>query len=369
MSAFLRRKEINAVASTMDRLMDPLRDSLAYASSCCGVAYTVFNVYAGKGSVAPRHGLFSTSRLPKPVAEQQYFHDRSTSNDSASDVRTGSTAAAVAAVGSAAKSGGPTADQTTHQMRCGQQQQRNSGERPGKRAATGSNSSGGGRNDGVSVCGHTGHGGGGGGRGGTGSPNVHDDMPLDSSVFGSSKFAGSSMPIPTESSPGASGGGGGNPLPPMSLDDTGALPRHHGLFGDGGGGGGGGGGVGSGSGGRINGGHSHRHPYSDMEVGGRGRQNLFNHGIFNIGHPPRMGGGGGGGGGHGGGAHGSSGGGGGSGRSGGMHPMDSAGSSPFDAGLSPEASPSRAGPGDAPVDGSLSDSADSALISGILDGM
>lgn len=67
-STFLRRKGCHSVAAGMDAIMQPLRQTLAYANACCGVALNVVGVYAGKGiTVTPVSGLFPPGTGPAPV--------------------------------------------------------------------------------------------------------------------------------------------------------------------------------------------------------------------------------------------------------------------------------------------------------------
>ena len=107
MSAFLRRKGVHAIAAGMDEVMDPLRGTLAFADSCCGVAQKVLGVYAGKGWSASDRGLFSTAAKSDPSISRKRHHDTS---DHASFIP--SVTAAVSTTGAAASSTSAAASAT-----------------------------------------------------------------------------------------------------------------------------------------------------------------------------------------------------------------------------------------------------------------
>ncbi|CAM9683379.1 unnamed protein product, partial [Sphacelaria rigidula] len=60
-SAFLHRRGVHAAATGMERIMEPLRQTLVYSSTCCSVALDVFDVYAGKGTSTTGSGIFPQS--------------------------------------------------------------------------------------------------------------------------------------------------------------------------------------------------------------------------------------------------------------------------------------------------------------------
>lgn len=63
MSVFLKRQGAHTVAASMDQVMDPLKQTLVFATTRCGVAVNVMSVYAGKGVPASTSvgGVFSTT--------------------------------------------------------------------------------------------------------------------------------------------------------------------------------------------------------------------------------------------------------------------------------------------------------------------
>lgn len=59
MSAFLHRQGVHAMAADIERVMEPLHPTLAYANSRCTVGSEVYEVYAGKRISSPNCGLSS----------------------------------------------------------------------------------------------------------------------------------------------------------------------------------------------------------------------------------------------------------------------------------------------------------------------